>query len=532
MVMRWLRARVPASVVALGQDRRARTTLLAAVLALAAAGIDPPVIEATGNLVQSNLRLYPAFQALVTLGVVAGAAVTLSGGAIGDLYGRRRYLLAGLAVLALADTVGALIPGDTALLLSRALAGPAAGFIIPLALANVAVAFQGPMRATALGIASAALGGAVAVSPIVAEFLFAEADRVASLMAAAAAAAGAAWLVRRTFRESDARREFRVGYVVMQAAWVLALLAIATGVFGVDDGPAVVVRVGLIGAGLLTLGVVWWWRRARRASLPRMPFDARPVGVAVVVGVILAAIQAGPLLQLPLTLQLGLGYPPIAAALAVLPAAGAMLVAGPVAGSILPRVGPRALLAGSLAAVGGADLALGQLSGRGGYMLILVPLLVLGLAFTVGTTMRTALIFNGVPRHLPATAAALNDTSIVLGVALGASGLTTYVTATAVATYLQQVPGAGTASVEALRQALNVVAVSGSDAVPNELAGHLQAGLASSYAAAAAQGMTALGLLGLVTAVVTWLALGRRDPLMDDELGQAAQAPVDSGVVP
>jgi len=203
-----------------------------------------------------------------------------------------------------------------------------------------------------------------------------------------------------------------------------------------------------------------------------------------------------------------------------------------VAGSILPRVGPRALLAGSLAAVGGADLALGQLSGRGGYMLILVPLLVLGLAFTVGTTMRTALIFNGVPRHLPATAAALNDTSIVLGVALGASGLTTYVTATAVATYLQQVPGAGTASVEALRQALNVVAVSGSDAVPNELAGHLQAGLASSYAAAAAQGMTALGLLGLVTAVVTWLALGRRDPLMDDELGQAAQAPVDSGVVP
>jgi len=54
-------------------------------------------------------------------------------------------------------------------------------------------------------------------------------------------------------------------------------------------------------------------------------------------------------------------------------------------------------------------------------------------------------------------AAAVNDTSIVLGVAVGASGLTTFLTGAAIDTYLQQVPGATADSVGAFRQALDFV---------------------------------------------------------------------------
>ncbi len=513
MVMTWVRAKVPASMVALAADRHARTTLIAALLALLAAGIDPPLIDATGDFVQANLRLYPAFQALVTLGVVAGAAITLSGGAVGDLYGRRRFLLGGLAVLALGDAIGAVVPGDPALFLSRALAGPAAGFIIPLALANIAVAFSGNARTTALGLASGVFGAAVAASPVVSGFLFAEADRVASLLGAAAAATCAWWLVRQAIHETDARREFGGREILMQVSWVVALLAIATGSFGVGDGPAVGVRLALVAGGLVTVGVVWRRRRSLRASADGRGFDVRPLGVAIVAGVVLAAIQAGPLLQMPLYLELGLGYPAVVAAFAVLPAIGAMLAATPLAARLLPRTGPRVLLVGSLIGMGLADLVLGYAEQTGGVLVIVLPLLGLGVGFTLGTTVRTAIVFSGVPRHLPATAAALNDTSIALGVAVGASGLTTYITGAAVATYLQHVPDAGADSVSVLRQALDFVAISGSDTLPPDLAAHLQAGLAAAYTSAAAQGVALMGLVGVLSGLAAWVILGRRDPL-------------------
>ena len=397
MVMTWVRSKVPATMHALGADRRARTTLIAALLALLAAGIDPPLIDATGDFVQANLRLEPAFQALVTLGVVAGAAVSLSGGAIGDLYGRRRFLLGGLAVLVVGDAIGGLIPGDAALLISRALAGPASGFIIPLALANIAVAFKGNVRAMALGLASGVFGAAVAISPIVTEFLFAEADKLAALLGAATAAACAWWLVRQAVHETDARAEFGGREILLQTTWVVALLAIATGLFGLGDGPAVSVRIMLVAGGLITSGAVWRWRSWLRMSPDGSRFDARPLGVAVVAGVVLAAIQAGPLLQLPLYLQLGLGYPAVVAAFAVLPAVGAMLAATPLTSWLLPRVGPRALLAAGLIGMGVADLVLGYAEQQRSVLVVLLPLIALGAGFTVGTTVRTAIVFSGVP---------------------------------------------------------------------------------------------------------------------------------------
>ena len=106
--------------------------------------------------------------------------------------------------------------------------------------------------------------------------------------------------------------------------------------------------------------------------------------------------------------------------------------------------------------------------------------------------------------------------------ALGASGLTTYITGNAVATYLRQVPDAGDASVSALRQALDFVALSGSDALPPDLAAHLQAGLAAAYTSAAAEGVALMGWVGLLSGLVAWVVLGRRDPL-------AEQEPIEAG---
>ena len=47
-----------------------------------------------------------------------------------------------------------------------------------------------------------------------------------------------------------------------------------------------------------------------------------------------------------------------------------------------------------------------------GYVLFVLPLVLIGAGFVVATTVRTAIIFASVPRGLPATAAALNEASL------------------------------------------------------------------------------------------------------------------------
>ncbi|MEZ4596748.1 MAG: hypothetical protein R3C32_07835 [Chloroflexota bacterium] len=55
------------------------------------------------------------------------------------------------------------------------------------------------------------------------------------------------------------------------------------------------------------------------------------------------------------------------------------------------------------------------------------PLAAIGAGFVVGTCVRTAVIFAGVPRRLPATAAALNQSSLMVGAQIGVAAVTAIV---------------------------------------------------------------------------------------------------------
>jgi hypothetical protein len=242
------------------------------------------------------------------------------------------------------------------------------------------------------------------------------------------------------------------------------------------------------------------------------------VAVAVFVGIVIAIAQTAPMMQLPLYFHLVLGYGPVLAMVAVGPLFGALIVAGPVAGILLTRFAPRTLVGAGVVAVGLADIALWLVATpTAGYLAFVVPCLLVGAGFVIATTVRTAIIFASVPRGLPATAAALNESSLAAGNRVGIVMVTAIVTQVAIQTFTASVAGLpGDQAHQAIAGFQAVLTAVGTPSF-TDVASAVNPADVQPYLDAYAAGIRAAFGLGGVVAVVggaiAWAALGRQDPL-------------------
>ena len=105
-------------------------------------------------------------QWLVDAYAIVFAGVMLAAGMLGDRLGRKRLLLAGLAVFLAASLWCALSVSAGELIAARALMGLGAGIVFPLSLAVVSAAFGDDDRPTAIGILIAAIALALPLGPV------------------------------------------------------------------------------------------------------------------------------------------------------------------------------------------------------------------------------------------------------------------------------------------------------------------------------------------------------------------------------
>jgi len=196
----------------------------------------------------------------------------------------------------------------------------------------------------------------------------------------------------------------------------------------------------------------------------------------------------------------------------------ALVVAGPVAGVLIARFGPRTLVAGGVAAVGVGNLVAAALLGpRVPYVGLVLPFVLIGAGFVIATTVRTAIIFASVPRGLPATAAALNEASITMGSRVGLVVVTAAISQLALDSFSASLGGLDPAQADAATAAFRDVLI----AIGTPAFGQLVSGIgpadASAYAEAYTQAirvaLAVTGAMTVVAAVIAWLAIGRRDPL-------------------
>jgi hypothetical protein len=485
---------------------------------LFASGIDPRVWSPQLSTVQAAVRAQPGLETTILVNGLAGAIVLLAAGALGDLARARPLMRSGLVALLAMAVLSLLTQGTPLFTVARVVANAAAAVVFPVALASVAVAYTGISRATAIGLAYAAYSGGQALMPILVTLqpgLYAP-GFIAEILAASLAL----WLAwGRAFdlpRPTRAERPYVIGTVL----WASGVVSMATGILWLGGGLNPI-RIGMVVLGVaLVVAYLVVERRRRDGRSEAVRVERRPVTVALFVGLIIAIAQNVPMVQLPQYFSIVLGYGPVLGMIAIAPLFAALVLAGPIAGWLLARLRPRTLIGGGVIALGIGLLALSFIiSPTTSYLGFVLPFAAVGAGFVIATTVRTAIIFASVPRGLPATAAALNEASLLLGMRAGILVSTAIVGQVAMSTLAGELAAAGVtgqAAADRSAQMASLLAVLGTSSFA-DVASAVQRSDAIQYASAYVDGIRfALLLAGgaaVLGGVIAWAALGRRDPL-------------------
>ena len=378
-------------------------------------------------------------QWVVTAYTLAFGSLLLLGGRLADLLGRKVTFLAGLVGFAGVSAIGGASVNFAMLITARACQGAFAALLVPSALSLLTTTFTSQAdRGKAFGVygAIAGAGGAVGLllGGALTEYLSWRWTLYVNLIFAGVAFTGGALLLAR--QPSPAKPRLDIPGVLLVSGGLFCL------VYGFSNAAAhswaTPSTYGFIAAGVVLLVVfaAWQARAAHPLLPPRVVLD-RNRGGAYLSFFIAAAGLFGIFLFLTYYLQQTLGYSPLVTGVAFLPISAGLVVASNLSTIVLmPRVGPRPLVAsGMLAAAGGAAW-LAQLGPHTGYATgVLGPIILasVGLGLVIAPVINTGTF--GVAPQDAGVASATVTVGQQLGASVGTSLLNTIFTA-AVASYL------------------------------------------------------------------------------------------------
>src|SRR5690242_3617639 len=378
-------------------------------------------------------------QWVVTAYTLAFGSLLLLGGRLADLAGRKVTFLAGLAGFAVVSAIGGASVNFAMLITARACQGAFAALLVPSALSLLTTTFTAPKdRAKAFGIygAIAGAGGAIGLllGGALTEYLSWRWTLYVNLIFAAAAFAGGAVLLKR--QPSPVKPRLDIPGVLLVSGAVFCL------VYGFSNAATHSWHApstwGFLAAGaaLLAAFALWMGRAAHPLLPPRVVLD-RNRGGAYLSMLIASAGLFGIFLFLTYYLQQTLGYSPLVTGVAFLPISGGLVLASNLSTIVLmPRFGPKPLVAsGMLAAAGGAAW-LAQLGPHAGYAAgVLGPIILVavGLGLMIAPVINTGTF--GVAPQDAGVASATVTVGQQLGASVGTSLLNT-IFAAAVTSYL------------------------------------------------------------------------------------------------
>lgn len=419
------------------------TVLLAAALPL----IDFFIVNVALPTIGHDLAASETMLELVVAGYgLAYAVLLVLGGRLGDLFGRRRLFLGGMAAFGLTSLACGLAPSAWALVAARVAQGAASAAMLPQVLATIQAATSGQRRAKAMGLYGATAGLSMVAGQILGGVLV------------AADIAGTGW-----------RSVFLVNVPVVLVGLFLAARAVPETRSQHPepvDGPGTV----LLAAALLTLLApltegraagwpLWTWlslaafplvaaafyaveRRAdRQGRTPLVPpslfaLTSLRRGLALIVPFSIGF--SGFMFVIAVALQQGAGRGPVAAGLALAPMAVVFFFVSLAGPRLVARYGTRVVTAG--AAIQGVGVALMALAAWYSWPdLGLVELLPGAAVAGAGQALQLPVVFRIVLSEVPAARAGVGSGVMITtqqsSLALGVATLGTL--------FLSLVPGLG-----------------------------------------------------------------------------------------
>ncbi|MFE9867414.1 MFS transporter [Streptomyces sp. NPDC005506] len=350
------------------------------------------------------------------------ASLLILFGTLGDRVGRRRILLLGYALFAVASAVAAMADSPGVLIAARALLGVGGAMIMPATLSILRQVFPDRReRAVAIGVWTAVAAVGAAIGPVIGGFLVEHFWWGSVFLINIPLMALILPLGRLLLPESRGSDDgpWDVFGALMAAAGVLGVVL---GVKRAGTGEGVFVLATLVPLFLGGALIVAFVRRQKRRTHPLIDIGmfARPA-FSTAVGCIVLAMLALVGLELIAVqyLQLVLGLSPLETGLRLLPLTFAAMAAGATGSYTLRRIGPRRMVGWGFVLTAASVLLLTLMGQHDRPALLTVAFVVLG--FGLQSTLFGAYesMLSEAPADRAGGAAAIGETSYQLGAGMG-----------------------------------------------------------------------------------------------------------------
>jgi EmrB/QacA subfamily drug resistance transporter len=450
------------------------------------------------------------------------AVLLVTGGRLGDIFGRRRMFLFGVVVFAIASAAIGFAPDDTVLVTFRAIQGIGAAFMMPATLSIITQAFPAHQRGTAIGTWAGVSALALAIGPVIGGFLTQDVSWRAIFFINPPIAIIAVAVTLFAARES---RDETVGRTVDLAgigAITVGLTALVLGLIESNTwhwGSARVIGLFAIAAAALVAFIVIE-QRVRAPMVDFTFFRSRTSAGANLVGFLVTFGMFAQFFFITLYLQNVLRYSALQTGLRFLPATAVIIIMGPLAGRLTDRVGPRPLMTIGLLIVAGAMLIQSRISVHSGYGLLLPGFILMGLGMGLTMSPMSTAAMNAVDRAKAGAASGVLSMSRMVGGSVGLAAMGALVTTIGrdkINTALPHLPGAARAKI------VSALGSGGGSTGAHHVAPQITHTVNAAFISALGTGLLIGAVVMAIGALVAWVLIERTSA--KPEITAVAQGP-------
>ncbi len=413
-----------------GDSRKKVTVLLTMCFALFMAMLDNTVVNVALPTISRELGAgVSGLQWIVDGYVLAFATLLLTGGTLGDRFGRKRMFLSGLALFTLSSLLCGLSQSTGQLIAGRALQGVGAALLMPGTLSILTVTFPPEERAKAIGIWAGVSGLALALGPTAGGLLVERVGWESIFFLNVPIGILAFVVASRVVTESRATvvRELDLIGLALGTAGLFAIVyaLIEANQRGWTDA----FIVGGLAIGIVLLaGFVCYEYVTPKAMMPLEFFRIPAFSAGNSVSFSLSLGMFGTFFFFSLYMQFVRGYTAFGTGVRILPLTGMMFFVAPQAGRFAQRHGSRWPMTTGPILAGTGLLLMSRVGIDTNYNLMIPVLMMMGIGMGMTMAPMTAAVMNAVGPERAGLGSATTNTARELGGTFGIALLGTLLT--------------------------------------------------------------------------------------------------------